>query len=300
VLSPVIVLAGGVVGGDVQVWFWTAAIAVDLTSVAAAGRGEFRIDPAHFAERHGLIVIIALGEAVIAAGATAADVGLAPASAAMLAAGFATTAAMWWCYFDWVHPAAEHRLAAEPDARRRGHLARDLFTLGHLPIVAGIVLIAAAVEEGLLHPTDELNPFATTALAGGTALYLVGFVVGNLRATGRLLYERTVGLVAAAAWVLVTGPSVSAVVAVAGVALVLAAIAAVETKSRAGARGDADGVEADGRGSREVGAVEDPPVPAGRPRRRLIGYGTPTRSDGRTSGRTRLHRPPPPDGGGSR
>jgi low temperature requirement protein LtrA len=232
VLSPLIVLAGGVAGGDRQVWLWTLAITIDLASVVAAGRGEFQIDPAHFAERHGLIVIIALGEAVIAAGATAAEVGLESPTGLVLAAGFATAAAMWWCYFDWIHPAAEHRLVAEPDARRRGRLARDLYTLGHLPIVAGIVLVAAAVEEGLLHPTDELNTYGTATLAAGTALYLGGFVAGNLRATGRLLTERIVGLVAATVWVLTAGPRVPVVITFTGVAVGIAVIATTEAARR--------------------------------------------------------------------
>jgi low temperature requirement protein LtrA len=229
VMSPLIVLAGGVAGGDRQVWLWTIAITIDLASVVAAGRGEFQIDPAHFAERHGLIVIIALGEAVIAAGATAAEIGLETPNVLMLAAGFATAAAIWWCYFDWIHPAAEHRLVAEPDARRRGRLARDLYTLGHLPIVAGIVLIAAAVEEGLLHPTDELNAFGTVTLAAGTALYLVGSIAGNLRATGRPLTERIVGLIAATFWVVTAGPRVPAAITFTGIAVVMSVIATTET-----------------------------------------------------------------------
>ncbi len=139
---------------------------------------------------------------------------------------------MWWCYFDWVHPATQHRLVAEPDPRRRSHLARDLFTLGHLPIVAGIVLVAAAVEEGLLHPTAELDSFGTLSLAAGTGLYLAGFVIGNLRATGRLLTERLVGLLAVTTWIVVAGPTVSATITVTGVALIVGAIATIETMRR--------------------------------------------------------------------
>ena len=231
-LSPLLVLAGGIAGGGALLVCWSAAVVIDLVSVAAAGRGEFRVDPAHFAERHGLIVIIALGEAVIATGATAAEVGLGPSVAALLVAGFATVGGMWWCYFDWIHAASEHRLASEPDARRRAHLARDLFTLGHLPIVAGIIVFAAAIEEALLHPADPLDAFATAALAVGTALYQAGFVIGNLRATGRLLVTRAVGLVVAVAWVLVAGPSVGAVVTVGVLALITAVVAAAESRRR--------------------------------------------------------------------
>jgi low temperature requirement protein LtrA len=235
VLSPALVLAGGAAGGGVRFGLWSAAIAVDLVSVAAAGRGEFRVDPAHFAERHGLVVIIALGEAVIATGGSVAQAGPTAAPTALGGAGFAIAAGFWWCYFDWVHAAAEARLVAETDARGRAHLARDLFTLGHLPIVAGIVLYAAGIEEGISHPTDPLPPFGALALGAGVALYLGGFVLGNLRTTGRFLGARLVGLVAAGGWVAGAGTRIPATATVFGVAALVAAVAVTEgVRRRAG------------------------------------------------------------------
>jgi low temperature requirement protein LtrA len=232
VLSPVLVLVGAAAGGDAQVVLWVIALVVDVASVVAAGRGEFRVDPAHFAERHGLIVIIALGESVIAIGATAAEVGLGRPVAVVLVAAFAVVAGLWWCYFDWVHLAAESRLRSEPDHRRRGNLARDLFTLGHLPIVAGTVAFAAAVEEALLHPEEPLGSFGVAALAVGPALFLGGFVAGNFRATGRVLVERAIGIVAAVAVALGLGPEVDPPVTLWFLAGVVAAIAATETARR--------------------------------------------------------------------
>lgn len=230
--SPLLVVAGGFVGRDWRTALWVLAIVVDIVSVAAAGRGEFRVDPAHFAERHGLIVIIALGESVIATGATAGDIGIDADMGLLLAIAFVAVAALWWCYFDWVAGAVEARLAGEADHRRRGHLARDLFTLGHLPIVAGTVVFAAALEEALLHPADQLASFGVAALAVGPALYLAGFVAGNLRATGKLLITRAVGLVAAAAAAIGVGNNFSATAAVAAVAAVLVAIGAAESHQR--------------------------------------------------------------------
>ncbi len=227
-ISPALVLVGGALGAEARLWCWAAAMVIDVASVLAAGRGEFRIDPGHFAERHGLIVIIALGEAVIAIGATATDVGFDAAEVALLGAGFVVACGLWWCYFDWVHHAAEQRLVGEADARRRGHLARDLFTFGHLPIVAGIVLFAAAIEEALLHPSAALEPFAVASLAASVVLYLGGFVLGNLRATGRVLVARLVGLVVGAAWVAAAGPRTSAIVTVAVLAAVVWAVAGAE------------------------------------------------------------------------
>lgn len=231
--SPVLVLVGGVADADWRVWLWGLAIVVDVTSVLAAGRGEFRVDPAHFAERHGLIVIIALGESVIATGATASELGISTEVGLLLAIAFIAVAGLWWCYFDWVHGAAEARLSGEPDHRRRAHLARDLFTLGHLPIVAGTVVFAAAVEEALLHPTAGLDAFGVTALALGPGLYLAGFIAGNLRATGQLLVTRTVGLLGVVAVSLMAGWALTATAAIAAVTAVIVAVAAVESRGPA-------------------------------------------------------------------
>ncbi|MGE5210262.1 MAG: low temperature requirement protein A [Acidobacteriota bacterium] len=232
-LSPLLVVAGGVADDGWRVALWTAAIVVDVISVATAGRGEFRVDPAHFAERHGLIVIIALGESVVATGITASELGTGREVMTVVAIAFVAVAALWWCYFDWVHAAAEARLAGEPDHRRRSNLARDLFTLGHLPIVAGTVVFAAAVEEALAHPDETLDSFGVTALALGPGLYLAGFVAGNFRATGHLPVTRTAGLLVLVGAAVIAGEGMSATSALAVVTAVLVAIAAVETRARA-------------------------------------------------------------------
>lgn len=232
VISPLLIFVGGTLGGSTRIALWSLAILIDVVSVAAAGRGEFNVDPAHFAERHGLIVIIALGESVIATGATATDVGLTRDVIVLLAIAFVAVAGLWWTYFDWVHHAAEARLANEPDHQRRSNLARDLFTLGHLPIVAGTVVFAAAIEEALLHPTAPLNNFAVTALAVGPTLYLAGFIIGNLRATGRILHTRFVGLIAIAAIAVMAGPRTSALATTAAVAATIITIAAIETRQQ--------------------------------------------------------------------
>jgi low temperature requirement protein LtrA len=228
VISPLLILVGGTVDDKLRVTLWCLAVIIDIISVLAAGRGEFRVDPGHFAERHGLIVIIALGESVIAIGATATDVGLDRDVIALLAVAFVAVAGLWWAYFDWVHHAAEARLVTESDHTRRSTLARDLFTLGHLPIVAGTVVFAVAIEEALLHPSEPLNPFAVTALAVGPALYLSGFVLGNLRATGRILPTRLAGLIVIVAIAVLAAPHISALASTAAVAAAIIAIAAIE------------------------------------------------------------------------
>jgi low temperature requirement protein LtrA len=240
VISPLLILVGGSVDGTLRITLWCLAIVIDVASVLAAGRGEFRVDPGHFAERHGLIVIIALGESVIAIGATATDVGLDRDVIALLAIAFVAIAGLWWTYFDWVHRAAEARLVTEPDHTRRSTLARDLFTLGHLPIVAGTVVFAVALEEALLHPTEPLDSFAVTALALGPALYLAGFVVGNLRATGRILSTRLVGLIVIVAITVLAAPHISALASTAAVAAAIVAIAIIEGATRPYDRGPTD------------------------------------------------------------
>lgn len=232
IVSPVLVLIGGSLDDSLRPTVWTLAVVVDIASVLAAGRGEFRVHPGHFAERHGLIVIIALGETIIATGATATEVGLDSEVTALLVISFAAVAGLWWGYFDWVHHAAETRLVTEPDHTRRSNLARDLFTLGHLPIVAGTVVFAAAIEEALLHPTEPMASFAVTALAVGPALFFAGSVLGNLRATGSVLPTRLLGLVVVVVVALAAGPRRSPLVSTAAVTAVIVGIAAIETTTR--------------------------------------------------------------------
>jgi low temperature requirement protein LtrA len=155
-------------------------------------------------------------------------IGVTEPAIALLAVAFVAVAGLWWAYFDWVHGAAEARLVTEPDHTRRSSLARDLFTLGHLPIVAGTVVFAVAIEEALLHPSEPLNPFAVTAVAVGPALYLSGFVLGNLRATGRILSTRLAGLIVIVAIAALAAPHISALASTAAVAAAMIAIAAIE------------------------------------------------------------------------
>ncbi len=120
-------------------------------------------------------------------------------------------------------------LAGEADHRRRGNLARDLYTLGHLPIVAGIVVFVVAVEEALLHPAEPLHGLGVTALAVGPVLFLAGFVAGNRRAAGTWLWPRVAGIGAAAVVALAVGPSADPVVSLGLLAVVIAAVAVAES-----------------------------------------------------------------------
>jgi low temperature requirement protein LtrA len=231
-VSPAVILAGAAAPDSARQWVWLAAVAIDIASALAAGRGEFHVSPGHFAERHALFVIIALGEAVVGVGATLAGTEVTPVIVGTTAAAFLIVASQWWGYFDWVQGAAEDRLASEDDLRRRGHLARDLFTFGHLPIVLGTVVLAAGLEHALAHPDEALDVTGRTMVGVGLGLFLTGFVAGNLRATGRLLPERIAAGAAVAAVVTLVAPHVTASVLLWLLAAVLVAVAAVETVRR--------------------------------------------------------------------
>jgi len=178
------------------------------------------------------MIIIALGESVIATGITASGICTTGCVGLLLAIAFVAVAGLWWCYFDWVHTAAEARLARKSDHQRRFNLARDLFALGHLPIVGATAVFAAAIKEALLHPGEQLQAFGISARAVGPSLYLAGFVAGNLRATGRRLIIRTGGLVGVHAAALLVGNAFSATAALGTVAAVIVAIAAAKTLMR--------------------------------------------------------------------
>jgi low temperature requirement protein LtrA len=232
IVGPAIVLAGGLLPPSARTWVWAGAVVIDLLSVIAAGRGEFRVAPGHFAERHALITIIALGESIIAVGATADELPPSPRILGVAAVGFAIIATMWWSYFDRAQQWGEERLVAEQDARRQGRLARDLYTLGHLPVIAGTVVFAAGVEEVVLHADEPFDVFTRWAVGAGLALFLVGLVLGEVRSHDEVPVERVVAAVAVPAIVVAAGAAWPALGTLALLAALLAVTATVETLRR--------------------------------------------------------------------
>ena len=157
-----------------------------ISATLRAGGSEWIIRSGHFAERHALIIIVALGEVIVAIGNSVVvpldDEGGFPAQAvvALVAAGV-FAGLLWWSYFDRVQPAFEHRTDETPPAER-GKFARDVYTYAHAPIVAGVILSAVAIEEMTLHPSDQL-PAAFRAMGpAGILLYFGGVGVGVYRA----------------------------------------------------------------------------------------------------------------------
>jgi low temperature requirement protein LtrA len=159
---------------------WIAALAV-IYGAALIGRGRgWHISPAHFTERYGLIVIVALGESIIAIGVGASDVRLTfgPVSAAIL--GVVVIASLWWAYFD-VMAVLAHRTLAKTSGATRARLARDLYSYLHLPMIAGIVLFALGLQETIRHVDEALPTIPAVALCGGLSLYFLTHVAQRIR-----------------------------------------------------------------------------------------------------------------------
>jgi len=180
-----------------RMWVWTGACLFDVGAAWASGRHRtwhLRIE--HFAERHALFVIIALGESLIVAGSAIAD---APRTGQLLMTGTlaaGATCLLWWTYFGWAKDALEYGIAHTPDDRQV-HVARDAFTLGHFPLIFGVVSFAVGIE-GLVGSAGESSPARAYALAAGLVLFVGSTAVALRRATGVLPVPRVVILAATA------------------------------------------------------------------------------------------------------
>jgi low temperature requirement protein LtrA len=208
-LDVAILTVAAFTSGLVQMGLWVLALAIDYFGVYFAGASGWQLkQPGHFAERFGLIVIIALGESIVAIGI---GIGSFPMSwTVVLAAtcGLALSAGMWWMYFDVVAPVAERRLAGATGIER-ARIATDSYTFLHLPLIAGIVLVALGLKKTLLYVADTehhgvseaLHGIPIWALTSGFAVYLVALSALRRRNLGQWNRQR---LVLAAVVVLAT------------------------------------------------------------------------------------------------
>jgi low temperature requirement protein LtrA len=156
---------------------------------------QWHIEGAHFGERFQLFVIIALGESVVLAGATASDTGLSLGVVAALLLAFLSSTALWWLYFGQVAGTVLERIRMAT-ADERGQIGRDIYTYLHLPIVAGIVLVAVGDELVIAHPTDDLNQAGALVALGGPALFLGGLMACGARLGETLSRPRAIAVVA--------------------------------------------------------------------------------------------------------
>jgi low temperature requirement protein LtrA len=187
--------------GVLQGALWATALALDMGGPYFFGAEGWKLVPRHFAERHGLIIIIALGESIVAIGVGAEDVEVDAGVVAASVLGVGVAAALWWLYFDVVALVAEHRLTDAAPGRERNEVARDSYSLLHFPMVAGIVLLALGLKKTLGHVEDPLKLVPAVALLGGAALYLVAHVAFRLRSVRRFSGQRLACAVVLAALV---------------------------------------------------------------------------------------------------
>jgi low temperature requirement protein LtrA len=225
--APALLIPAGFLDGFAQGALWAVALAIDLGVSFVRGVSGFRVNAEHFVERYGLIVIIALGESIVAigVGASGLTIGAGVVVAAVL--GIALAAALWWAYFDLDMLVAGQRLSAAK-GEERARLARDAYSYLHLPMVAGIVLVALGIKKTLEDVGDPLGTIPAVALCGGVALYLLGHNAFRLRDIGSASVPRLVVTALCCALIPVAA-SVPSVVTLATLAVLLCALAAFET-----------------------------------------------------------------------
>ena len=216
--SSLLIVAGFLDGKD-RIAVWVIALVIDYLGPTVIGFGKYgwAVAPEHFAERHGLIILIALGESIIAIGIGARfhlDAGV--ILAAVL--GIVVVSALWWLYFDVAAIFARTRLMQATGAALHW-LALHAYSYLHLPMMAGIVLFALGLKTTLGDIGATLDTVPAVALCGGAALYLLGHVAFLVRATGRVFRRRTIGGVALLALIpaALTIPALAALALVAGV-----------------------------------------------------------------------------------
>ena len=230
-LSGCLLVAGALAGGWTQTALFGAALVVDWAGTYLSSReGAWRVHSAdHWTERHGLFVILAIGESVVAIGVGAAEQAISVPLLVASGLGVAAAIALWWLYFDVVAVAAERGFHAS-GGPARVRMALEAYTYGHFPIIAGIIIAAVGLEGVLEHAGDGkgLGTFYALPLYGGVALYLAGHLFFKRRVLGSTSRERVAALVL----LLMLVPAAAAVpplVALGGLVAVLGALIAVES-----------------------------------------------------------------------
>jgi low temperature requirement protein LtrA len=223
--NAVLVLVGGAVGGTTQAVLWTAAAVLEwcVTNLLAGGENQqrFEIAPAHFVERHGLVVIVAIGESVVAIGIGAASLDVDTELVLVAVLGLLLCAALWWAYFGADDDVQAERALTAAAINERPLMALSGFGRAHYFLLLGIVLTAAGLKQATGHPYDDLDAARALMLGGGVALFLAADVW--FRRVLRL--GRSVHRAAAAALALATVPIGADVAAAAQIGLLVALLA---------------------------------------------------------------------------
>jgi low temperature requirement protein LtrA len=224
-LGATLILVAGFMDGA-RIWLWLAALACAYVGGVLSGATGWRVHPSHFAERHGLVVIIALGEAFISIGIGATGIGIGPGEVVAAILGILVATSFWLAYFDFFTIRVE-RMLHDLEGAERVALARDLYAYGHFPMIVGIVLFAFAMKTIVGHVGEELGSVAAFALCGGSALYLLTYSAIRIRVERRVVVSR--GRFVAALVLLLLLPFATAVPALLALALVTAVWLALHT-----------------------------------------------------------------------
>jgi low temperature requirement protein LtrA len=170
---------------------WALALLLDMGGPFLFGAEGWKLEPSHFVERHGLVVLIALGESIVALG-VGAQVGVDRGVITAATLGVALIAAMWWAYFDIGATMCGRTLIATPPGREQNELARDAYSYLHFPMIAGIVLLAVGLEATFVHLGDPLDSVPGVALVGGLVVYALSLVAFKYRVMRTITVPRVV------------------------------------------------------------------------------------------------------------
>jgi low temperature requirement protein LtrA len=206
------------------------AALLDVVAALGAGRGEWRLFAGHFSERHGLFVIIVLGESLIAAGVTVTDQPLSGGLLVVAVTAVAGTCALWWTYFGWAKGALETRMESQLPTTL-GRFARDVYSFAHFPLIFGVIGFAVGIEEAIAHPKEPFSVPGALALCLGVALILGGTALALTLARVRVPLARWWAIVVLLAAI----PLIRALpawVAMSLVSVLVAGLAVVEESSQ--------------------------------------------------------------------
>jgi low temperature requirement protein LtrA/ketosteroid isomerase-like protein len=227
IATALLVLAGGIAGGTATYVLWAIAFLCEWLSPRFTAQAGFEVAPGHFVERHGLVVIVAIGESVVAVGIGAAGLPVNLELAGVAVLGLLLSAGLWWTYFGaGDDERAEHALATASPARRPV-IALNGFGIWHIPILLGVIATAAGLKKATGHPGDHLHTAQALQLGGGVGLFMVGDIMFRRSlAIGRVRWRATVAILALATVPL--GLAVSAVAQLAALVAVMAGALAME------------------------------------------------------------------------
>ena len=230
-VGPIVIVIGSFMG-DSQAWWWLAGWLIELASSTIVDRMEFNINAEHFAERHGLIMIIAFGESIVVIGSAITDTDPSWEVAGVLTVGILGAIALWWAYFDRMEELWEWALI-RADSREKGRLARDVYSMLHYPMLLGVVLYAVAAEEIFRRPGAPILGMVRVTLGLSLLFFLLPIVAATWRSVKVFQFERFIAAIVIAGFVFSSGEMTGRSVLLITTVLLLVAMTAEYWRFRA-------------------------------------------------------------------